>query len=89
MREEVIRLIPSLLYADPRSKLETPKDAVAVAVGGILDTVARIKNGEDVNCGGPVDKDPPNLFASTASRFFPEGYGKQLASSVSFWQSRI
>jgi hypothetical protein len=88
MRKEVIRLIPTLLYADPRSKLETLKDAVDVAVDGILDTVARIKNGEDVNCGGPVDKDPPNLFASTASRFFPEGYGKQLASSVSFWQSR-
>jgi xyloglucan galactosyltransferase MUR3 len=74
MQEEVIRLIPSLLYADPRSKLKTLKDAVAVAVDGILDTVARIKNGEEVNCGGPVDKDPPNLFASTASRFFPEGY---------------
>jgi hypothetical protein len=73
MREEVIRLIPTLLYADPRSKLETLKDAVDVAIDGILDTVARIKNGEQVNCGGPVDTDPPNLFAATASRIAPNG----------------
>ena len=58
MREEVIRLIPSLLYADPRSKLETIKDAVDVAVNGILDTVAGIKN-------------PPSLFAAIVSRFRP------------------
>ncbi|KAG0552824.1 hypothetical protein BDA96_01G540900 [Sorghum bicolor] len=88
MQQEVIRLIPSLLYADPRSKLETVKDAVDVAVDGILDTVARIKNGEDVNCGGPVDKDPPNLFASTASRFFSGGIW-QAARYVSLWQSGI
>ncbi|XP_008650987.2 xyloglucan galactosyltransferase KATAMARI1 homolog isoform X2 [Zea mays] len=73
MREEVIRLIPTLLYADPRSKLETLKDAVDVAIEGILDTVTRIKNGEQVNCCGPVDKDPPNLFAATASRIPPKG----------------
>ncbi|XP_066323756.1 xyloglucan galactosyltransferase KATAMARI1 homolog [Miscanthus floridulus] len=73
MREEVIMLIPTLLYADSRSKLETIKDAVDVAIDGILDTVARIKNGEQVNCGGPVDTDPPNLFAATASRIAPNG----------------
>ena len=71
MREEVIRLIPRVLYADPRSKLETVKDAVDVAVEGILDTVARINNGEYVDSGGPVTEDPPNLFASTESRFRP------------------
>ena len=27
MREEVIRLIPRMIYADPRSKLETLEDA--------------------------------------------------------------
>jgi hypothetical protein len=71
MREEVIRLIPRVLYADPRSKLETVKDAVDVAVNGVLDTVARIRNGEYVDSGGPVTEDPPNLFASTESRFRP------------------
>jgi len=71
MREEVIRLIPRVLYTDPRSKLETVKDAVDVAVEGVLDTVARIRNGEYVDSGGPVTEDPPNLFASTESRLRP------------------
>ncbi|WVZ55436.1 hypothetical protein U9M48_006096 [Paspalum notatum var. saurae] len=79
MREEVIRLIPRVLYADPRSKLETIKDAFDVAVEGILDTVARIKNGEQVRTGGPVEKDPPNLFAATASRFPPKGSSSRAA----------
>jgi hypothetical protein len=34
MREEVVRLIPTVVYADPRSKLETLKDAFDVAVEG-------------------------------------------------------
>ncbi|KAF8709896.1 hypothetical protein HU200_029610 [Digitaria exilis] len=69
MREEVIRLIPRVLYADPRSKLETVKDAVDIAIDGILGTVARIRNGEYVDSGGPVTEDPPNLFSSTESVF--------------------
>ncbi|CAD6209533.1 unnamed protein product [Miscanthus lutarioriparius] len=64
MREEVIRLIPRVLYADPRSKLETVKDAVDVAVEGVLDTVARTKN------------PPPSLFAAIVSRFLPKGSWK-------------
>ena len=47
------------------------RDAVDVAVEGVLDTVARIRNGEYVDSGGPVTEDPPNLFASTESRFRP------------------
>ncbi|KAG2534961.1 xyloglucan galactosyltransferase KATAMARI1 homolog [Panicum virgatum] len=72
MREEVIRLIPRVLYADPRSRLETLKDAVDIAVEGILRTVARIRDGEYVDSGGPVTEDPPNLFSSTESRFRPK-----------------
>jgi xyloglucan galactosyltransferase MUR3 len=34
MREEVIKSIPRVLYADPRSRLEPIKDTVAVAVEG-------------------------------------------------------
>ncbi|KAI7983635.1 Xyloglucan galactosyltransferase MUR3 [Camellia lanceoleosa] len=41
MREEVISLIPRLIYADPRSKLETLKDAFDVAVQGVIDKVTR------------------------------------------------
>ncbi|KAJ3690017.1 hypothetical protein LUZ61_019181 [Rhynchospora tenuis] len=43
MREEVINLIPNLIYADPRSKLETLKDAFDVAVDAIINKVAKIR----------------------------------------------
>ncbi|PRQ56028.1 putative exostosin [Rosa chinensis] len=38
MREEVIRLIPKLVYADPMSRLET-EDAFDLSVKGILETI--------------------------------------------------
>ncbi|CAA0833409.1 Xyloglucan galactosyltransferase KATAMARI1 [Striga hermonthica] len=43
MREMVINLIPRLIYADPRSKLETFKDAFDVAVEGVIDKVTRLR----------------------------------------------
>lgn len=43
MREEVISLIPQLIYADPRSKLETLKDAFDVAVQAVIDKVTRLR----------------------------------------------
>nr|CAD1836047.1 unnamed protein product [Ananas comosus var. bracteatus] len=43
MREEVISLIPRLIYADPRSKLETLKDAFDVAVEAIIDKVTKLR----------------------------------------------
>ncbi|KAL3753065.1 hypothetical protein ACJRO7_000461 [Eucalyptus globulus] len=43
MREEVINLIPRLIYADPRSKLETLKDAFDVAVQAVIDKVTRLR----------------------------------------------
>ncbi|CAL4920730.1 unnamed protein product [Urochloa decumbens] len=73
MREEVIKLIPTVIYADPRSRLETIKDAFDVAVEGILDLVARIKNGEELDSGRPVSDDSPkNLYVSTESTFQPK-----------------
>ncbi|GJN30282.1 hypothetical protein PR202_gb18575 [Eleusine coracana subsp. coracana] len=82
MREQVIRLIPRLLYADPRAaKLETLKDAFDVAVEGILGRVARIRNGEEVNSGGPVDEDLPYLFASTDSKFRPRQWKQRVAAT--------
>ncbi|CAL4937608.1 unnamed protein product [Urochloa decumbens] len=72
MREEVIKLIPTVIYADPRSRLETIKDAFDVAVEGILDLVARIKNGEDLDSDRPVSDDPANLYVSTESTFRPK-----------------
>lgn len=43
MREEVIRLIPGVLYADPASKSETMDDAFDIAVGGVLERVAKLR----------------------------------------------
>lgn len=43
MREAVISLIPQLIYADPRSKLETLKDAFDVSVQAVIDKVTRLR----------------------------------------------
>ncbi|GMJ00760.1 MURUS 3, SHORT ROOT IN SALT MEDIUM 3, KATAMARI 1 [Hibiscus trionum] len=43
MRETVINLIPRLVYADPRSKLETLRDAFDVAVQAVIDKVTRLR----------------------------------------------
>ncbi|KAJ4954776.1 hypothetical protein NE237_011559 [Protea cynaroides] len=43
MRKEVIRLIPRLIYADPRSKLETLKDAFDVTVQAVIDRVTKLR----------------------------------------------
>ncbi|KAF2307150.1 hypothetical protein GH714_025128 [Hevea brasiliensis] len=43
MREKVISLIPGLIYADPRSELETLKDAFDVAVQAVIDKVTRLR----------------------------------------------
>ncbi|KAL2900308.1 Xyloglucan galactosyltransferase MUR3 [Bienertia sinuspersici] len=43
MRETVINLIPKLIYADPRSKLETLPDAFDVSVQAIINKVTRLR----------------------------------------------
>ncbi|CAI9107538.1 OLC1v1006912C1 [Oldenlandia corymbosa var. corymbosa] len=43
MGEEVIKLIPTITYADPRSKLETVKDAFDVAVEAIIKRVTKLR----------------------------------------------
>ncbi|XP_062209101.1 xyloglucan galactosyltransferase KATAMARI1 homolog [Phragmites australis] len=44
MTETVIELIPRLVYADPRSKLETLKDAVDVTVEAIIARVNKLRD---------------------------------------------
>ncbi|GAV78274.1 Exostosin domain-containing protein [Cephalotus follicularis] len=39
MREEVIRLIPRVIYADPRSTLKTLEDAFDITVNGVLERI--------------------------------------------------
>nr|GEW03664.1 xyloglucan galactosyltransferase MUR3 [Tanacetum cinerariifolium] len=43
MREEVINLIPGLIYADPRSKLDSHRDAFDVSVQAIINKVTRMR----------------------------------------------
>ncbi|XXG80886.1 hypothetical protein AAC387_Pa09g1652 [Persea americana] len=43
MRQKVIELIPRIIYADPRSRLETTEDAFDIAVKGVLERVSRLK----------------------------------------------
>nr|AAM22687.1 xyloglucan galactosyltransferase [Solanum tuberosum] len=43
LREAVISMIPRLIYADPRSKLETLKDAFDVAVDAVINRVTRLR----------------------------------------------
>jgi xyloglucan galactosyltransferase MUR3 len=46
MREEVIKLMPRLIYADPRyNKLQTVKDAFDVSMDGVLERVKTQING--------------------------------------------
>ncbi|KAJ0970371.1 hypothetical protein J5N97_023248 [Dioscorea zingiberensis] len=54
MREVVINLIPRLIYADPRSKLETLQDAFDVSVQAIIDKVTTLR--KDI-IAGHEDKD--------------------------------
>jgi hypothetical protein len=43
MTETVILLIPRLVYADPRSRLETLKYAVDVTVDAIIERVNKLR----------------------------------------------
>ncbi|GMI88951.1 hypothetical protein HRI_002564400 [Hibiscus trionum] len=53
MRDEVVKLIPNVIYADPASKLETIEDAFDLTVKGVLDRVETIrkqmKDSKEVN----------------------------------------
>ncbi|XWS71687.1 hypothetical protein CRYUN_Cryun03dG0160100 [Craigia yunnanensis] len=53
MREEVIKLIPKVIYGDPSSRLGTIEDAFDLTVKGVLDRVETVRNqmrdGKEVN----------------------------------------
>jgi len=57
MREEVIKVIPKIVYADPRSKLDNFEDAFDLALKGMLE---RIENVREIMRKG---KDPSVGFA--------------------------
>ncbi|XVF46524.1 hypothetical protein PTKIN_Ptkin03bG0033900 [Pterospermum kingtungense] len=53
MREEVIKLIPKVIYADPSSRLWAIEDAFDLTIKGVLDRVETVRNqmkdGKEVN----------------------------------------
>ncbi|GMI81777.1 hypothetical protein like AT2G29040 [Hibiscus trionum] len=44
MRDEVINMIPSVIYADPSSRLRQTEDAFDLTVKGVLDRIERVRN---------------------------------------------
>ncbi|RLN39531.1 hypothetical protein C2845_PM01G40770 [Panicum miliaceum] len=62
MREEVIRLIPTVVYADPRSRRVDFKDAFDVSVEAVIDRVAKRRRASASTRpeprDGQVDDDP-------------------------------
>ncbi|KAL5716733.1 Exostosin [Ranunculus cassubicifolius] len=46
MKEEVISLIPKLVYADPGSRLETFEDAFDISIKGIIQRVDQMRRGQ-------------------------------------------
>ncbi|XP_050235759.1 probable xyloglucan galactosyltransferase GT14 [Mercurialis annua] len=57
MREEVIKLIPKIIYANPKSKLENFEDAFDIAIKGVLERVEKVRSEIDEG------KDPAIGFA--------------------------
>ncbi|KAG4995624.1 hypothetical protein JHK84_032593 [Glycine max] len=55
MREEVIKLLPNIIYADPRSKLDCFEDAFDLAVKGMLERIEKVReamrSGRDPSIG--------------------------------------
>lgn len=49
MKEEVIRLIPRIIYSNPRSRLEAFEDAFDIAVKGILGRIEAIRREVNTN----------------------------------------
>ncbi|KAF5950547.1 hypothetical protein HYC85_012540 [Camellia sinensis] len=43
MREEIVKLIPRIIYANPMSRLETLEDAFDIAIEGVLERVEKIR----------------------------------------------
>ncbi|KAL5542904.1 hypothetical protein UlMin_010614 [Ulmus minor] len=64
MREEVIKLIPRIIYANPKSRLETIEDAFDMAVKGMLERVQKVKKAMEKG------QDPSIGFAEANSRKF-------------------
>ncbi|EAZ25554.1 xyloglucan galactosyltransferase KATAMARI1 homolog [Oryza sativa Japonica Group] len=67
MTETVISLVPRLLYADPRSKLETVKDAVDLTVEAVIERVKKLR--KEMHGAGASSRLSTALGANTNGGF--------------------
>ncbi|KAL8531468.1 hypothetical protein ACS0TY_008166 [Phlomoides rotata] len=67
MRENVIRLIPNVVYADPRSTLEKTEDAFELTIKGVIERVGMLKREmrEGRNYSAEFDSVTPRAIGST------------------------
>ncbi|KAI3947382.1 hypothetical protein MKX01_004216 [Papaver californicum] len=71
MRDEVIELIPRVIYADSRSKLETVEDVFDISIEEVLERVEKMRT--DLREGQNPDE-PPFLETNTWKyNFFKTG----------------
>ncbi|KAL9674033.1 hypothetical protein QQ045_030299 [Rhodiola kirilowii] len=84
MREEVIKLIPKVIYADPRSRLETLEDAFDITVKSILNRIEkmreRMRDGKDAMDGEPDEEVTwkYNLFGTTGNHDWDHFFSGQM-----------
>lgn len=81
MREEVIRLIPRVIYADPKGRLERLEDAFDITVNAVLAGVAKIRR--EMNESKSLSTDITdrvawkyNLFGTVGKREWDSFFGK-------------
>lgn len=67
MREEVIKLIPNVIYADPRSKLQKFKDAFDLTVEGIIRRIEKLS--KEIEEGG----DSTNFDEESSWKYYTFG----------------
>lgn len=67
MREEVIKLIPNVIYADPRSKLQKFKDAFDLTVEGIIRRIEKLS--KEIEEGG----DSSNFDEESSWKYYTFG----------------
>ncbi|KAK9154313.1 hypothetical protein Sjap_001793 [Stephania japonica] len=88
MREEVIRLIPRVIYADPRSRLETIEDAFDIAVEGVIERVKKAKR--EMLEARPYDNDANEeannwkheFFGTTEKHEWDHFFSKKIVNSL-------
>ncbi|KAL2486479.1 Exostosin family protein [Abeliophyllum distichum] len=62
MREEVIKLIPKVIYADPRARLKTVEDAFDLTIKGVLERVEKLRREIREGRNSSIDFDQENSW---------------------------